>query len=434
VNSEHLRETLRQDLAFARMQTDALFQMLAPAALHERPIPERHRIIFYLGHLEAFDWNMIGSTSFGMRSSNSQFDRLFEFGIDPVDGKLPQDKPSDWPGLEEILSYRDRIRSAVDDLLDRAKFANASQPFVDNGQIFRVAIEHRLMHAETLAYLFHWLPYEMKRGISGRRDNSIQNSSSVLKLQVDIPAGRAILGQQAEGPGSFGWDNEFQTHSVFAPEFCIDAFNVTNDQFLEFIQAGGYSQRSLWREEAWQWIQREGVAHPKFWIRRGEHWLYRTMFEEVPLPPAWPVYVSHAEAAAYTCWKEMALPTEAQYHRAAFGSPDGSERKFVPAGNFNFRSWTPEPVGSSMDSVSAFGVCDLVGNGWEWTSTPFAPFDGFRPFPFYPGYSADFFDGKHFVLKGASPRTSALLVRQSFRNWFQPHYPNIYATFRCVRN
>ena len=105
----------------------------------------------------------------------------------------------------------------------------------------------------------------------------------------------------------------------------------------------------------------------------------------------------------------------------------------MPEGNFNFSSWSPDPVGATPGRASAFGIYDLVGNGWEWTSTPFAPFDGFEPFPFYPGYSADFFDGKHFVMKGASPRTAASLVRKSFRNWFQPHYPNVYATFRCVQ-
>jgi len=89
-------------------------------------------------------------------------------------------------------------------------------------------------------------------------------------------------------------------------------------------------------------------------------------------------------------------------------------------------------VGAFPGRASAFGIYDLVGNGWEWTGTPFAPFKGFEPFPFYPGYSANFFDGKHFVMKGASPRTAASLVRESFRNWFQPHYPNVYATFRCV--
>ena len=185
--------------------------MLAPAAIYERPIRERHRIIFYLGHLEAFDWNMICATSFGMPSFNSEFNRLFNFGIDPVDGKLPQDQPADWPRLEQVLSYRDHVRPAVDRLLERATFTNAAERFVENGQIFRVAIEHRLMHAETLAYLLHWLPYEMTR-----RDSSLpdKDSPAPQPRAVAIPAGRATLGQKANGDASFGWDNEFQTNAV----------------------------------------------------------------------------------------------------------------------------------------------------------------------------------------------------------------------------
>jgi formylglycine-generating enzyme required for sulfatase activity len=96
--------------------------------------------------------------------------------------------------------------------------------------------------------------------------------------------------------------------------------------------------------------------------------------------------------------------------------------------------WDPVAVGTCSPGDSAFGVADLLGNGWEWTRTLFEPFPGFEQFSFYPGYSADFFDGKHFVLKGASPRTAKCLLRRSFRNWFQPHYPYAYAGFRCVEN
>jgi formylglycine-generating enzyme required for sulfatase activity len=162
----------------------------------------------------------------------------------------------------------------------------------------------------------------------------------------------------------------------------------------------------------------------------------------VEFQPSWPVYVSYAEAEAYCRWKGTALPTEEQYHRAAFGTPDGAERQFpwgnIPPqprhGNFNFQRWNPTPVNAHPAGQSAFGVEDLVGNGWEWTSTVFAPFHGFEPFPFYPGYSADFFDGNHYVMKGGSPRTSALLLRRSFRNWFQPRYPHVYTSFRCVQS
>src|SRR5207249_4769783 len=122
--------------------------------------------------------------------------------------------------------------------------------------------EHRLMHAETLAYMFHWLPYEMKenRGQTGE----IPFSSTKKGIHPSgpdfrsIPAGQAMLGQAVNGPASFGWDNEFQRHSVSVPEFSIDALNVTNEQFLRFVRAGGYAQRSLWNDEGWNWIQQEG--------------------------------------------------------------------------------------------------------------------------------------------------------------------------------
>jgi formylglycine-generating enzyme required for sulfatase activity len=100
---------------------------------------------------------------------------------------------------------------------------------------------------------------------------------------------------------------------------------------------------------------------------------------------------------------------------------------------FDFTNWDPEPAGSHPDDASAFGVRDLIGNGWEWTSSPFAPFPGFKASASYPEYSADFFDGEHFVMKGASTATARQLVRPSFRNWFRARYPYVYATFRCAR-
>ena len=153
------------------------------------------------------------------------------------------------------------------------------------------------------------------------------------------------------------------------------------------------------------------ISHPVFWNQVNGDWRYRTMFENVPLPLDWPVYVSHAEASAYARWAGKELPTEAQWHRAAYGTPEGPERQYpwgaeAPnrrLGNFDFESWDPTPVGAFPQGQSAFGVADLIGNGWEWTATPFGPFPGFQPFSFYPGYSANFFDGQHYVMKGGVP-------------------------------
>jgi formylglycine-generating enzyme required for sulfatase activity len=155
---------------------------------------------------------------------------------------------------------------------------------------------------------------------------------------------------------------------------------------------------------------------------------------------AWPVYVTHDEARAFARWKGRRMPTEAEYHRAAFGTPSGEERRHPwgdeppdpTRGNFDNRNPDPVPVGSFPRGQSAWGVHDLVGNGWEWTDSVFEGFPGFTPLPTYPLYSADFFDGKHWVMKGASPTTSKELVRRSFRNWFRGNYPYVYAKFRLA--
>jgi formylglycine-generating enzyme required for sulfatase activity len=255
---------------------------------------------------------------------------------------------------------------------------------------------------------------------------------------VEIPAGRAQLGLERSSQPRLGWDNEYEAHPVEVPAFAIESHDVTNGEYLRFVEEGGYRERSLWTPADWEWLAAAGIEHPRFWRRCPSGWRYRGMFAEAPLDPSAPVYVSHAEATACARWSGRRLPSEAELHRAAYGTPDGGERAFpwgdaAPSserGTFGFERFDPSPAGAHPAGDSAFGVADLVGNGWEWTRTPFAPFDGFEPLPFYRGYSADFFDGRHYVLKGGSPRTDASLLRRSFRNWFQPHYPFVYATFR----
>jgi len=438
------RHDLIEQLANARHRTDELFAVVRPDFLYERPIAERHRIIFYIGHLEAFDWNLFHQRILGVKSFHPEFDRLFAFGIDPVGGGLPTDQPSDWPSIAALRQYVERVRNVLDEKL--AEALSDSVPPTSEGfplsTLLNVAIEHRLMHAETLAYMLHQLPLDRKIPQPEPLDSV---ASPVSHSSIEIPAGALTLGLSRDS-GLFGWDNEFEGHSVDVPAFAIDQYKVTNRQYLEFIAAGGYETRALWGDgnnsnsKDWQWKSERGISHPAFWRRDGNQWMYRTMFEDVPLPLDWPVYVSQAEAKAYAKWAGKSLPTESEWQHAAYGTPSGAERAYPwgeqspdpTIGNFDFVRWNPVPVNSFPGNKSAFGVNGLVGNGWEWTSTEFAPFPGFEPFPFYPGYSADFFDGKHFVMKGGSGRTAACILRRTFRNWFQAHYQYIYTGFRCV--
>lgn len=430
---------LSERILEARRQSDALFQIVKPDAMFERPIPERHRIIFYLGHLEAFDWNLMHEQVLGVKSFHEEFDRLFAFGIDPVGGGLPSDQPSDWPSLNAIQDYVRKIRGVLDNKLSPSNLDldALTRDGFPLETLLNVSIEHRLMHVETLAYMLHQLQAERK---IPQREASVPVNSPVAHRMIEIPAGEVTLGLRRAG-GVFGWDNEFEAYTASVPAaFEIDQYMVTNLQFLEFMNAGGYASQSFWSDDAWSWIKASGISHPVFWVRQREKWLYRTMFDEIALPLDWPVYVSHAEASAYARWAKKSLPTEEQWQRAAYGSPDGVQREYPwgsyaadpSLGNFDFAKWNPTRVNSYPLGRSAFGVEGMLGNGWEWTSTAFGPFLGFEPFPFYPGYSANFFDGKHFVMKGGSMRTAACMLRPTFRNWFQGQYQYVYAGFRCV--
>ena len=429
-----LQEIQVNRLADARGDTDALFKILRADSLYERPIPERHRIIFYLGHLEAFDWNLFSGQIPSLESFAPELDKLFAFGIDPVGGGLPVEGPEAWPAVETVVGYNGRVRKEIDAAL-RGE-AGQGEPGASIETLCHVAIEHRLMHSETLAYMFHQLPFERKIGQAQTRLAGAPRENEM----VQIPAGKATLGLRRSEASRFGWDNEFDGFEVEVPAFKIDKYMVTNGEFLSFLEAGGYYHPSLWSAEDWAWKESRHLQHPVFWRRSEEGWLYRGMFEELALPLEWPVYVSHAEASAYARWAGKALPTEAEWHRAAYGTPEGRERDFPwgaeaanqRLGNFDFSRWDPVPVDAFSANRSAWGVVGQLGNGWEWTSTKFSPFMGFEAFPFYPGYSANFFDGKHYVAKGGSARTAAALLRRSFRNWFQPHYQYVYAGFRCV--
>jgi formylglycine-generating enzyme required for sulfatase activity len=403
------RTQLATELHHAREQTEDLFLVLKPPYLYERPIAERHRVVFYIGHLEAFDYLQICREGLGQKSSEPELDELFRAGIDPDSNHLPSDTPADWPSLDIIRQYVANARRAVDEALDLAP-----------KDAVQMALEHRLMHLETLAYMWHNFDHSAKQKTSEEATPAVGPAADVTNEWCTVSEGRALLGKPRDG--SFGWDNEYDEHRLPVAEFRIQKFKISNGDYLKFVQAG--------------------AALPHFWAEHGGKLYLRGMFEEIPLPLDWPVYVTQQEAAAYAAWIGKTLPTEAQFHRAAFETPADETRLYpwgdaapnFALGNFDFKRWDPESVYASPENESAWGIRQLTGNGWEWTQTLFRPFDGFVPSPSYPGYSANFFDNDHYVIKGGSPRTAARLLRRSFRNWFRADYPYVYATFRCVEN
>jgi ergothioneine biosynthesis protein EgtB len=428
-----------------RERSRALFDLVHPRAYYSRPIALRNPIVFYEGHLPAFSVIAFLKRGLGHPGVDAAYETLFARGIDPasVNEAAPRSgADTRWPARAAVVAYGRQVDHAILHAIESAALdLSAGQPGdgtrPTHAEAVFTALEHEAMHQETLLYMWRRLPYADKQ-----RPEAVRYELGGVPphaARVAVPAGTATLGA-VRAQTVFGWDNEFDAVAIDVPGFDIDVHSVTNAEFLDFIADGGYDRGEFWSDAGWEWRLQENVRHPAFWIPAGSGWKWRGMFEELPLPPAWPAYVSQAEADAYARWKGRRLPTEAEYHRAAFGTPEGTERILpwgdAPAdavrGNLDFSSWEPVAAGSRPAGASAWGVHDLAGNGWEWTSTEFAPFPGFRAMPSYPEYSAEFFDGQHVVLKGASPATARELVRRSLRNWFRPNYPYVYAKFRTV--
>ncbi len=420
------RLALQARLEAAWRRSDAVFDLLVPEAFLRRPIALRQPFIFYVGHLAAFGWNQVIGGLLGRESPQPALDQLFARGIDPV-GVDGYEGSESWPSLDETLRYRDRVRQALQGAMGEVESRVGSDVLADHGRVYHLVIEHELMHHETLLYMVQQLDRRLRRRPAHVPPYRFQGAAA--PGTVTVPGATVVLGERFDRV-PFGWDNEFPEHAEEVAPFAVDRTPVRNGEWLEFVAAGGYTRPELWTEESWAWRERVGHAHPVFWTRAGGRWLYQALADELPLEDVadWPVYVSWAEADAYTRWRGASLPTEAEYHAAAraadvrWGDPAG--------GNFDFTHWGPTPVGMYGGNAAL----DLAGNGWEWTGSRFGPFPGFEAWArTYAGYSADFFDEHHYVLLGGSWATDRTLVRRSFRNWFQPHYPYVFAKFRLVR-
>lgn len=421
------RDALIRWFREGRARSREIFAIPKPDAYYDRPIPLRNPIVFYEGHLPAFAVNTLLKLALRQAPLDAGYEVLFERGIDPHSVEAARPTSDQWPPREDVQAYGVEAERRIEHALYDAVIEDDRVPQLRGAEAAIAILEHEQMHQETLLYMFHEMAYEKKNPRAPLGAPGAPASAGPGRLRpakagapsetVRIPAGIATLGNS----GFFGWDNEFPPMQVEVPAFEIDVHNVTNGQYLEYMQA-------------------TAAPPPHFWARREGEWYWRGMFGLVPLPLDSPVYAMQEEAAAYARWRHKRVPTEAQYHRAAFGTPSGDERLFPwgdeppdnTRGNFGFTHWDPVPVGSYPAGASAWGVHDLVGNGWEWTSTPFDGFPQFKPMASYPKYSADFFDKQHFVMKGASPATARELIRNSFRNWFRGNYPYVYATFRCA--
>jgi iron(II)-dependent oxidoreductase len=301
---------------------------------------------------------------------------------------------------------------------------------------YELSIRHEDMHVEALAYTRQTLGYA--RPPLG---NPVVHGSGAWPGDVAVPGGRWRLGSTPRD--GFVFDNEKWAHEANIAPFRISKAPVTNGEFAEFVDAGGYRSRELWSAEGWAWRESAGAERPVYWQRKdGGGWTWLRHGHVEPLAPHAPaMFVNWFEAEAWCRWANRRLPTEAEWEAVAVGVPDGpglaEAKRPWPWGeaapspkhaNLEFACDGPLDVAACPAGDSAFGCRQMIGNVWEWTASDFVPFPGFTADP-YADYSQPWFNTRK-VLRGGGFATSARIARPGYRNFFTPERNDVIAGFR----
>src|ERR1043166_2885390 len=289
------REALLDRFSRIRARTRALFDLLDDSVYYERPIDVRNPVVFYEGHLPAVAVNTLIKKGLGRPGVDDDLERIFARGIDPdsVADANPRGNPT-WPGRTIVREFATAADRLIEDAIAHADLERDDHPLLQRAQALWAILEHEEMHQETLAYMWHQVPYALKRKPLTYMTAPPTLREAPAPSRVRIPAGIATLGTP-ENESPFAWDNELPAHGVSVDAFDIDVYNVTNRDFMRFVDAGGYADSRWWRPEDWAWIASEHITHPAYWKTHGGQWFWRAMFEWIPLPESWPVYATWAE-------------------------------------------------------------------------------------------------------------------------------------------
>jgi len=415
----------QEDLAVrfeqARRGTLRLLELVDEEAFAAQPDPEFSPIGWHFGHVAAFEEYWLLERCRGRPPCDEGYRRLFS----PRDTAKPDRR--NLPGREQVAAYAAAVRAEV---LDYLAGALGSSPQVES--VARTVLQHEYQHGELMAVVLQMQP----------RDR-LPNARLVAGAPAPTPLVRVPAGEFRMGRNRCGdwYDNEAPAHDVWLDEYFIEERPVTNAQFAAFVEAGGYACARWWTKKGWDWREANRIAAPQYWQHDGRGWRNEGFFGDGTLLPDAPVCgVSWYEADAYARWAGRRLPTEAEWEKAAAWDPASGRCSpyawgHVPPSpircNLGRYFGGPTAAGRFAAVRSAAGCADMNGNVWEWTATPFAPYDGFVAYP-YPEYSVPYFDGRHMVLRGGSWASSATIVRNTFRNWYPPAARRIFAGFRCA--
>ncbi|MBB3037182.1 ergothioneine biosynthesis protein EgtB [Hoyosella altamirensis] len=428
------REELRTDIAIildrARKRTSLLTETVSDEELCAQHSPLMSPLVWDLAHIGNQEELWLVRDLGGREPVRKDIDELYDAFQHPRASRpqLPLLSPS------EARGYVRTVRDKVLDVLDHTPLYGT--PLSDHGFAFGMIAQHEQQHDETML-----ATHQLRRGSAALHAAPPPPKSAAVGGEAVVPAGPFEMGTSSD---PWALDNERPAHNVHVDAFAIARAPVTNGEYIEFIGDGGYSRSGLWSEAGWAHRNASDLTAPLFWRQDSDGVWWRRRFglvEEVPLDEP-VVHVSFHEAEAFARWAGKRLPTEAEWEKAARWDPTTGRSRRYPWGdeapsaeraNLGQRHLQPATVGAYPAGASPLGVHQLIGDVWEWTSTHFRGYPGFRYFP-YAEYSEVFFGTAHRVLRGGSFGTDEVAVRGTFRNWDYPVRRQIFAGFRLARD
>jgi len=434
-DAEKKREEIRCVFHETFSLYERLYEHLAePTAWYEKAIPLRHPLIFYFGHTAAFFVNKLQVAGLIDHRLNPQMESIFAVGVDEMSWDDMDEHHYDWPDIAEIRAYRTQVRELVDTQIRNLPL---TLPITWNSPwwIILMGIEHENIHLETSSVLMRQLPLALVRQVPGFDSWQLSGKPPENALSP-VPGGLVELGKDRQSP-LYGWDNEYGHHKTTLADFSASRYLVSNEEFLAFVEAGGYSDPRWWNEEGERWRRFAAVTHPSFWVPDGKTWRLRLIAEERPMPWDWPAETNCLEAQAFCAWKSaqtgqaLRLPTEDEWRRLRDLStvPDSDQWTDAPANIGLAYGFSPCPV----DRFRHGAFYDVIGNVWQWTASPIYPFPDFAVHPYYDDFTVPTFDQQHNLMKGGSFLSLGNEMQKEARYAFRRHFFQ-HVGFRYVRS
>ena len=385
----------------------------------------------------------IGHVSWIYEAIMSKLDKNYSFYSNEFSGYLnsyyqqfgePHDKGLrgviSRPTTDQIFQYFNTINQRVE------KFIESNVLDENARRLITMGFHHECQHQELLVYDLQHLLAEQYRPLK-RNERSTQNL--IEKRSVNISGGIYTMGYNGT---KFCYDIELPEHKVFLNDYKIDVFPVTNNEYLEFIEDGGYNNYKYWLSDGWEKVKENKWIAPMYWEKIDEDWHVRDFLGIRKLNPNEPVcHVSYYEADAYCKWAGKRLPTEAEWEKAACWDEEKQVKTLFPWGNDSPTSekcnlleshyWAGTEIGSFPEGQSHYGCHQMIGDVWEWTSSEFTGYPGFKSG--FDEYNDKWFTNQK-VLRGGSFGTPTMSIRGSYRNFFRLDERWLFSGFRCVEN